>query len=179
MRYQIGCAIAALFSLAVISACDATDNGAAPAVTEAVAVIHPTEGHTASGVLSLKQEEEHLHITGTVSGLTPGEHGFHVHAKGDCSGGTGANAGGHFNPFGTDHGGPTSAVRHVGDLGNISADTNGVAYVNITDAMATLNPGEANILGRAFIVHAGADDFVSQPSGAAGARVGCGVIGHR
>jgi len=159
--------------------CDQAISPMPPGVTEAVAVIHPTTGYTATGTVTLKQESGMLRITVAITGLSPGQHGFHVHEKGDCSGGDGKAAGGHFNPYGTDHGAPTSEVRHVGDLGNITADANGNASVVITDKMATLNDGPANVLGRAFIVHAGADDFVSQPSGAAGSRVGCGVIGQR
>ena len=169
----------ALIASMAVAACDQTETKVMPAVTDAVAVIYPTDDYRASGVITLKQEQDHLNITGTLSGLAPGEHGFHIHEKGDCSGGDGKAAGGHFNPYDTRHAGPAAPERHVGDLGNITADTSGVAGVNLTDALATLNVGLANILGRAFVVHAGADDFTSQPSGAAGDRVGCGVIGQK
>ena len=68
---------------------------------------------------------------GEISGLTPGEHGFHIHAKGR-TGDQCREAGGHFNPFGASHGSPGSRLRHVGDLGNIQADSTGLALVDIT-----------------------------------------------
>ena len=147
-----------------------------PKTDTAVAVIHPTTGNAVSGTVTFTNESGRVRIVATVTGLSPGDHGFHIHEFGDCSGGDGKTAGGHFNPTGSDHGGPESAERHVGDLGNITADANGHATMNRLDEVVTLQ-GDHSILGRGVIVHAGADDFTTQPTGAAGARVGCGVIG--
>jgi Cu-Zn family superoxide dismutase len=66
--------------------------------------------------------------------------------------------------------------RHVGDMGNLEADSTGSAHYQRTDGLLTLN-GPHSIVGRAVIVHAGPDDMRSQPTGAAGARLACGVIG--
>jgi Cu-Zn family superoxide dismutase len=74
------------------------------------------------------------------------------------------------------HGGPTDVQRHVGDLGNIVADEQGNAHYDWTDTKLSFN-GEDSIIGRGVIVHAGEDDLKSQPTGNAGARVACGVIG--
>ncbi|MFP6572139.1 MAG: superoxide dismutase family protein, partial [Vicinamibacterales bacterium] len=106
-----------------------------------------------------------------LTGLTAGtEHGFHVHQYGDCSASDGTSAGGHFNPHGADHAGPDAASRHVGDLGNSEA-----TYDRVDTQLAF--EGESSIIGRGFIVHGGIDDLSSQPSGSAGPRIACGVIG--
>jgi len=74
------------------------------------------------------------------------------------------------------HGGPTDTDRHVGDLGNLASDENGVATVDFVDEVLELD-GMFTILGRGVVVHAQEDDLESQPVGDAGARIGCGVIG--
>ena len=120
-------------------------------------------------------------VTGTVSGLAPGNHGFHVHQFGDYSGGCGST-GGHFNPSGKEHGGPLDKNRHAGDLGNIEAGADGIANVNISDTQIPLK-GENSIVGRAIVVHADVDDLGkggfedSKMTGHAGARLACGVVG--
>lgn len=145
-------------------------------IQSAVAVIHPTEGNTVSGVVTFSQHKEGINVTATLKGLTPGEHGFHIHAFGDCACPGGTCAGDHFNPTNKPHGGPDSKERHVGDMGNIVADAQGNVSYEYVDSVMTLN-GPHSIIGRGVIVHAQRDDLVSQPSGDAGVRVGCGVIG--
>lgn len=140
----------------------------------AIAVLIPTEGNSVQGVLRMKMVGESLEITGQVTGLKPGEHGFHIHEFGDLSAADGAAAGGHYNPSGHDHGGPDSADRHAGDLGNITADDQGIATVNKVSKDLKLSM----IMGRSFVVHAGVDDLKSQPSGDSGPRVAVGVIGY-
>lgn len=116
-----------------------------------------------------------------MSGLAAGKHGFHVHEFGDNTNGC-TSAGPHFNPTKQEHGAPDAAIRHVGDLGNIVADGSGVAKVNISDKLISLN-GVNNIIGRTVVVHADIDDLgaggheLSKTTGNAGARLGCGVIG--
>lgn len=116
-----------------------------------------------------------------MKGLAAGKHGFHVHEFGDNTNGC-TSAGPHFNPKKQVHGAPDSEIRHVGDLGNIEADANGVAKINIEDKQISLN-GANNIVGRALVVHADIDDLgvggheLSPSTGNAGARIGCGVIG--
>ncbi len=109
-----------------------------------------------------------------MTGVPEGRHGFHIHENGDC-GENGQAAGGHFNPSGMNHGGPDGIPRHVGDFGNITADAEGNATYNRVDALASFD-GENNILGKAVIIHADPDDLTSQPTGAAGARIACGII---
>lgn len=147
---------------------------AAPA--KAVCVLHPTDGNDVSGIVTFTKTAEGIKVAADVKGLTPGKHGFHIHEYGDCSAPDAGSAGGHFNPEGMDHGSPTDQKRHIGDLGNLEADEEGNAYYERTDTFLALS-GPHSIIGRAVIVHAEEDDLTTQPTGAAGARVACGVIG--
>lgn len=107
--------------------------------------------------------------------------GFHIHQFGDNTNGC-TSAGPHFNPFGKTHGAPEDENRHVGDLGNIKTDSNGLAKGTKTDKSVTLF-GENSILGRTVVVHGGQDDLGkgghadSLKTGNAGGRPACGVIG--
>lgn len=148
----------------------------APSINKAVAVLHPTEGNQAHGTVSFTREGEAIKVVADIEGLTPGKHGFHIHEFGDCSAMDGTSAGGHFNPENVRHGAPTDSVRHVGDLGNLEAGSDGKAHFEMSDAMLAFS-GTHSIIGRGMIIHAGEDDLTSQPTGNAGARVACGVIG--
>ena len=158
----------------VVQQADDEETGTIP--VRAVAVLHPTEGNSASGVAIFIDVEEGVRVIVDLEGLTPGEHGFHIHEYGDCSAPDGKSAGGHFNPTGIAHGAPEDEEHHIGDLGNITADNQGVAHLNRVYSYLTFS-GPESILGRGLILHSGADDFVTQPTGAAGTRVACGVIG--
>lgn len=146
------------------------------AARKAVCALHPTEGNEVRGVIHFVEEKDGVRVHGEVTGLRPGKHGFHVHEWGDCACADATCAGSHFNPEGAPHGGPTSAERHVGDLGNIEADATGKAVVDFTDKRISLS-GDHSVIGRALLVHADPDDLTSQPTGNAGARLACGVIG--
>ena len=139
------------------------------------AELAPTEGYEARGTVYFEPVDGGVRIRAEIRGLEPGRHGFHVHEIGDCSAPDASSAGGHFNPTGSPHGGPTEAERHAGDLGNLEAGPDGVARYDRVDALIALSGPDA-ILGRGVVVHARADDLTSQPSGAAGPRVACGVI---
>ena len=155
----------------------AMNNSEGSEITKAICVLHPTEGNNVKGTVTFtKTDDGKIQVQADMQGLTEGKHGFHVHQLGDCSAADGTSAGGHFNPEDMDHGGPEGTHRHVGDLGNITADANGNASLQLTDDMISFS-GKHSIIGRAIIVHAGEDDLSSQPTGDAGARVACGVIG--
>jgi len=147
--------------------------------TSAICVLHGTQGNEeVTGQVTFTAESDYVIVAAEVHGLTPGRHGFHVHEFGDTNCSDGKCTGGHFNPSGSAHGGPGDRIRHVGDLGNLVADDDGVARYRRIDRVISLDMRKANcIIGRGIIVHAGADDLVSQPTGAAGARLAAGVIG--
>jgi Cu-Zn family superoxide dismutase len=145
-------------------------------VTKAVCVVHPLGDNKVSGKVTFTETAGGVEVVADLTGLPPGEHGFHVHQFGDCSMADGICAGGHFNPTNMPHGGPDDAQRHVGDLGNVTADASGNAHYQRVDKVIRLN-GPHSVIGLSIIVHADPDDLTSQPTGNAGARVGCGVIG--
>ncbi|HLP08293.1 MAG TPA: superoxide dismutase family protein [Opitutaceae bacterium] len=149
---------------------------AMPKITAAIAVLQPTQGSEVRGTVRFTQVDGGVRIVADVSGLTPGLHGFHVHEFGDASSADGSAAGGHFNPAHAAHGGPAAAERHAGDFGNLEADTSGHARLDRVDPALSLD-GPHSIIGRGLIVHAAPDDLKTQPTGNAGARVACGVIG--
>jgi superoxide dismutase, Cu-Zn family len=148
-----------------------------PAVTHAVAVVNPSSGSEVRGLLVFTASADGVSVSGGLSNLAPGSHGFHIHEFGDCSQADASSAGGHFNPAGHPHAGPKETQRHVGDLGNIVAGADGMAKVEIKDAKLAL-VGAHGIVGRAVIVHAKADDLKTQPTGDAGGRLACGVVGY-
>lgn len=142
--------------------------------SELVATVMPVgESGVSGSVTFTKNGEEGILVQGNFEGLESGKHGFHIHQYGDCRAEDGTSAGGHFNPAKMDHGAPDSDMRHMGDLGNLEANEDGSAVVEYVDTNIDL----AKILGRGIIIHAGEDDLTSQPTGAAGSRVACGVIG--
>lgn len=146
-------------------------------ITELVSILHPTVGNSVNGVVRFFETEDGVRVVAEVNDLAPNStHGFHIHQYGDCSALDGTSAGGHFNPFDAPHGGPNSDERHVGDLGNITVDENGFAELDVVDPMLSFD-GPSSLIGRGIIVHAGEDDLETQPTGAAGARLSCGVIG--
>lgn len=165
-------AAALIFSFAGCNAAGDQSNGNKKM---ARAVVMPTKGNKATGIVWFTETPKGIAVFADFYGLTPGKHGFHVHEKGDCSAHDASSAGGHFNPEGVNHGGPDSKVRHVGDLGNVEADSTGYAHYERIDQMIQLE-GPHSIIGKSIVIHADPDDLVSQPTGNAGARIGCGPI---
>ena len=167
-----------LTPIALFVVADAEDKAdhhdhAMPVGTEAVCVLVATKGNNVAGTIVLAQQQGHCELSGEVTGLTPGDHGFHIHMFGDLRSADGSSAGGHYNPDNHMHGGLDSKERHVGDLGNIKADDKGVAKISIKAEGLNLHM----VLGRSLVVHKDADDLKSQPAGNAGPRVAVGAIG--
>lgn len=135
-------------------------------------------GSLVSGTLEVMAMGDGLHLTGEIGGLTPNStHAIHIHEKGDCSAADATSAGGHFNPHGNRHGRVGHGAHHGGDMDNIVANAEGVARVDAHAQGVVLGGGAPNdALGKAVIVHGGADDYTSQPTGDAGNRVACGII---
>ena len=161
---------------AALAACSGV-NSALQRDPTAIAMLAPTEGNTASGVVEFEQDGDIMHVHLRIEGLPPNTtHGLHIHEKGDCRAPDASSAGGHFNPHGSAHGGADTEIRHAGDLGNIRADANGTVEMKLQVTALSLGTDADSIIGRAVIVHAQADDLVSQPSGNAGPRIACGLI---
>jgi Cu-Zn family superoxide dismutase len=143
----------------------------------ATAQLKPLGKHKAFGEVTFDQVGNKVRVVAYVQGLTPGrEHGFHIHEVGDCSAPDGMSAKGHFNPYGKPHGDPGGAERHAGDLPALKAAKNGRAKIDVELDTITVTPGPASIVGRGLIVHADPDDYKTQPTGNAGARIACAVI---
>jgi len=132
------------------------------------------------GIARLMQTSEGVKITVEAIGLKPGMHGMHIHEIGKCVPPSFKSAGEHFNPFGKEHGFKNPKGPHAGDLPNVMADQNGNVQTTVFDQLVTLEKGKKNSLldknGSALIIHAGKDDYYSQPSGNSGSRVLCGKI---
>lgn len=154
-----------------------TTPGAGGEDLNAAAEIQPTEGNDARGSIRLSSGNGTVRMSGTITGLEPGEHGFHIHESGDCSAPDGSSAGEHFNPHDDPHGSPQAPenAHHVGDFGNVTANEDGEAQIDIEDPEMKLS-GAESVIGKALIVHADRDDLETQPSGNSGARLGCGEI---
>ena len=165
--------IAATAVTILLGACQTTPQ--APSI--ASAGLNPTKGNKTIGEATFEQDGDKVKVVIFVQGLKPGqEHGLHIHEKGDCSSGDGMSAGGHFNPHGKPHGHPSGSERHAGDLPSLKANKAGRARLQVDVDGLTVTAGPASVVGRAVIVHADPDDYKTQPTGNAGARLACGVI---
>lgn len=146
----------------------------------------------------VQQDNRYVSITGRITGLIPGAHGLHVH-EGSDKDGTCENIGQHFNPHKQDHGGKSEWTRHVsdlttmlwtvdphlinpqvGDLGNIFADNEGIAFFSITDTLMSLT-GPHSVLNRTLVVTEFGDDLgrgadQSKINGNSGKPIACGII---
>ncbi len=146
----------------------------------ATAQIKPTDGNEVFGTVEFRPSDDQrsMQVVVDISGLAPGDHGFHIHETGDCSAPDASSAGGHLNPYRTRHGGPGEIEHHVGDLGNVNANKDGRVDVTIQVEDLAFS-GPASILQKALVIHAAADDLNTDPAGASGDRVGCGVISQQ
>ncbi len=144
----------------------------------AIAVIQPASNSTCHGIVRFAPAGNGVKIVADIEGLTAGaQHGFHIHEYGDCSAPDATSAGSHWDAEMTKHHGkPEETNRHSGDMGNLQADANGKAHLDLTLEGVSISGPRNPIIGHAVIIHAKPDDY-SQPVGNAGARIGCGVIG--
>ena len=138
-------------------------------------IINSKSGTETQGTAKFVQTGKNVEMDLNVYKLTPGIHAVHIHEKGDCSSTDGSSAGGHWNPTNHDHGKFGSETFHMGDIGNLNADKEGTARLLFkTDKWCIGCKDETkNIVGKSLIIHAGRDDFKTQPTGNAGGRVGC------
>ena len=145
-------------------------------ITNAVAVIRSfVDGSVLGSVEFVQGDKEFVEIKVNLTGLSVGNHGFHIHQFGDLRGADAEFAGKHFNPSNEAHGGQNSVHRHIGDLGNIFADSAGKVKLDLKDDYISLN-GKNGIVGRAIIIHEDSDKFNGE-AGGAGKKFAGGVIG--
>jgi Cu-Zn family superoxide dismutase len=114
----------------------------------------------------------------SVAGLSPGPHGIHLHAVGQCAAPGFTSAGGHLNPYGKEHGMQNPAGSHLGDLPNLDVTSDGTATMSYTFGLpiGALQRQMFDADGTAIVIHAGPDDYMTDPSGNSGGRVACGVF---
>lgn len=143
-------------------------------ITKGIATLEPKSGSRVTGTVAFTKMGDEVQVVADIQNLAPGKHGFHIHEKGDCSSADASSAGGHFNPTHQHHGGPDTAERHAGDLGNIEADASGKGHLEWKGKMRLT--GTDSIIGKSVVVHEKEDDLKTDPSGNSGARVACGVI---
>ncbi|UNK05059.1 MULTISPECIES: superoxide dismutase family protein [Psychrobacter] len=170
-----------LASALALSACQSTPtkqsvpDEAQPVLKSQIMTTDGSNKHI--GDMFLRPVAGGVQVFGKLQGLTPGATvAMHIHETGSCAD-MGKAAGGHFNPYHKLHGNPMGAENHAGDLPNLTADANGVASMNfVKKDISVAMQGDNSVYRRAFIVHGGVDDYVSQPAGNAGARIACGII---
>lgn len=141
--------------------------------------MEPKSDSNVAGEVTFSEENGKVVMKATFSGLSEGEHAIHLHEKADCSSADGTSTGGHWNPTFQPHGKwGAEEGYHKGDIGNFVADAEGDATVDFATGEWCIGCDDEtkNILGKAVIVHQGVDDYTSQPSGDAGARVSCAGI---
>jgi Cu-Zn family superoxide dismutase len=168
---------AALPVVLAASACATTADTATAAPT-ASAKLAAADG-AARGTATVTQAADGLHVVVRAMGLTPGIHAVHIHTTGQCAAPDFASAGGHWNPTTRKHGKDNPAGMHMGDMPNMTVGPDGSGSIEYHVADAAISEGATPLLdtdGAAIVVHAQADDNVSDPAGNAGGRVACGVL---
>lgn len=173
---RVAVPVAILIAAAALGGCETVKGwwGGGP---KATASLEPTKGSTVRGTANFEQRGDKVRVSANVSGLRPNaEFGFHIHEAGDCSSGDGMSAKGHFNPHGKPHGQAGTPERHAGDLPSLKAGKDGRAKIDATVDGISIGKGPGDIVGRGLIIHADPDDYKTQPTGNAGARIACGVI---
>lgn len=136
-------------------------------------------GGKSVGSATLQQVKGGVLITVEASGLAPGLHAIHIHETGKCEGPKFTSAGGHFNPAKAKHGLKSAEGAHAGDMPDLYATKDGVVRYQTLNDRITLGAGEMSVFdadGSAVVIHANADDHVTDPAGNAGDRIACGVI---
>ncbi|MEP2937249.1 MAG: superoxide dismutase family protein [Gilvibacter sp.] len=155
---------------------DVTENQEVASVTMQLSA---KSGSEVKGTVTFTQKDGNVTMEASLTGLSEGEHAIHIHEKADCSN-DGKATGGHWNPTFKPHAKwGASEGYHKGDIGNFTANPDGTATITFDAGdqwCLGCDDETKNIIGKAIIVHQGVDDFTSQPSGAAGARVSCGGI---
>lgn len=172
-----------LLGATALSACATVENLADDVATEltteevGTATLSFANGQPA-GTARLLSNGERLSVAVTVNGMEAGPKGFHLHTTGACRAPDFTSAGGHLNPYNRTHGTQSAGGSHLGDLPNLQVNASGTASVTVdlSDAPASALEEIFDTDGTAVVVHAGADDYRSDPAGDAGSRIACGVM---
>jgi Cu-Zn family superoxide dismutase len=177
MRFACNATVPELLLLTFVVGC--STGVRLPIAAGTVALVN--QGGAPVGTAQLRQEAGGLvHVDINVVSLPPGSHGIHFHEVGRCEGASSfETAGAHFNPLGREHGLSRPGGPHAGDAPNLVVSNDGTATFSFTSDRVTLTAGATSLLdsnGSSLVVHAAADDQVSQPSGNSGARIACGVV---
>ncbi len=150
----------------------------APKVEKLTATLLPKSNSKTSGHVDFIQEGSNVKMIVNIAGLPANSvHGFHIHEFGDCRAPDATSAGSHFTAHDEPHGAPGAGQHHTGDLGNIQSNAQGKVEKEDTYSHFSLTGRANSIIGRSLVVHEKADDLTSQPTGDAGGRIACGVIG--
>ena len=172
----MGLAVALGFATTVVGC----RSGDVKPLARAEAVLEAKSGSKLTGrAVFTRIDAEWIHVRIDVAGVAPGLHACHIHEKGDCSAADGSLAGGHWNPLGKKHGKWMQADGefHLGDLGVIEVGADGRGSLEMTTPLFDMGCGcPKDIVGKSVMIHEKADDFTTQPTGAAGGRIGCGPI---
>jgi len=142
-------------------------------------VLNPKNESNVNGKVRFIQSEDVVKMTAKISGLSKGVHAIHIHEKSDCTAPDGTSAGGHWNPTAQPHGKwGAETGYHKGDIGNFNVENDEIITFKFSTNEWCIGCGDKtkDIIGKGIIIHQGEDDFVSQPSGAAGSRVSCAGI---
>jgi len=136
--------------------------------------MHNTDGESV-GTVALRQTPHGTLVDAELNGLPEGAHAFHIHDTGACEPDFAA-AGGHFNPGGVGHGIEDADGAHAGDMPNIHVPASGALHVELLNARLAVDERLLDEDGAAVVIHEGPDDYETDPAGAAGQRIACGVI---
>lgn len=190
--------ITSLVALVAVGACSAGEDAASDS---ALVVGDTTSGTTAStgdvdgastaravlrdaqgaevGTVTMRPADGGVEFAIELVGMPAGTHGIHVHETGECTAPAFTSAGGHFNPDGRQHGTENPAGAHGGDLPNVTVQADGTGSLTTTNPRVSLADGPTSLFktgGTAIVVHAGPDDYRTDPSGDSGDRLACGVV---
>lgn len=182
--------LACIFAIGLFASCQNTKENVEKQIEEvgaevetldkiATATLINKSGSKMAGLVTFTEHNGIVTMNAQLNNVKKeGNHAIHIHEVGDCSAEDGTSAGGHWNPLNKDHGQWEIAPYHLGDIGNIEIDEKGKGSISRETNNWCIGCGDPNkdIVGKAIIVHEGPDDLSSQPSGAAGPRIGCGEI---
>lgn len=170
--------LALLAATGLMAACTQTapvDSSAAPAAPRVATAMLRTAANASAGTATATEVPGGVRIALSVTGLPQGPHGAHVHTTGRCDAPDFTTAGGHWNPTARQHGTKNPAGPHAGDMPNLLVGTDGTGSIEFTLPGGTFD-GLLDADGAAFVVHASADDLMTDPSGNSGGRIACGVF---